>query len=77
MNDLYKIDRESYEPAYVQLANLLRRQIVDGVFRPGDQLPSVAQLCRRYGISPMTVRRSINLLADQGVVSTARDVARL
>jgi DNA-binding GntR family transcriptional regulator len=71
-NPIYQIDRESYEPAYVQLANLLRRQIADGLFRPGDQLPSEAQLCHRYGISPMTVRRSINLLADQGVLSTVQ-----
>lgn len=68
----YEIDRDSFEPAYLQLANLLRRQIADGVFRPGDQLPSEAQLCHRYEISPMTVRRSINLLADQGVVNTAQ-----
>jgi DNA-binding GntR family transcriptional regulator len=64
------IDRNAYEPAYAQLANILRRQIAEGEFRPGDQLPSEAQLCRRYGISPMTVRRTINLLSDQGVVST-------
>jgi DNA-binding GntR family transcriptional regulator len=67
-----RIDRDSYEPAYLQLANILRRQIADGAYRPGDQLPSEAQLCRRYGISPMTVRRSINLLSDQGVVNTAQ-----
>ena len=67
-----KIDRNAYEPAYAQLANILRRQIAEGSFRPGDQLPSEAQLCRTYGISPMTVRRSINLLSDQGVVSTAQ-----
>lgn len=67
-----QIDREAYEPAYAQLANILRRQIANGHFRPGDQLPSEAQLCRTYGISPMTVRRSINLLSDQGVVSTAQ-----
>jgi len=66
------IDRSSYEPAYVQLANILRRQISGGLFRPGDQLPSEAQLCRRYEVSPMTVRRSINLLVDQDVVSTAQ-----
>jgi DNA-binding GntR family transcriptional regulator len=66
----YQIDRESSEPAYAQLANILRRQIAEGAFRPGDQLPSEAQLCRRYGISPMTVRRSINYLSDQGVVNT-------
>jgi GntR family transcriptional regulator len=68
--DQYQIDRDSYEPAYVQLAKILRRQIADGAYRPGDQLPSEAQLCRRYGISPMTVRRSINLLSDQDVVNT-------
>jgi len=66
------IDRSSYEPAYAQLANILRRKISDGVYRPGDQLPSEAQLCRAYDVSPMTVRRSINLLADQDVVSTAQ-----
>lgn len=68
--DPYTIDKDSFEPAYLQLANILRRQISEGAFRPGDLLPSEAQLVRRYGISPMTVRRSINLLLDEGVVST-------
>lgn len=66
------IDRNSYEPAYAQLADILRRQVAAGMFRPGDQLPSEAMLCRRYEVSPMTVRRAINLLADEGVVSTAK-----
>ena len=39
-----------------------------GILLPGDQLPSEAQLCKRYDVSPMTVRRAINLLVDQGVV---------
>jgi DNA-binding GntR family transcriptional regulator len=63
-----KIDRSSYEPAYAQLVRILRGQIAAGVFRAGDRLPSEAQLCERYGVSPMTVRRVINILADQGVV---------
>ncbi|MEW5829829.1 MAG: GntR family transcriptional regulator [Chloroflexota bacterium] len=62
------IDRDSYEPAYAQLAGILRQSMAAGILRPGDQLPSEAQLCERYGVSPMTVRRAINLLADQGVV---------
>lgn len=66
------IDRDSYEPAYAQLVNILRRQVAAGLFRPGDRLPSEAQLCRRYDVSPMTVRRAINILSDQGVVSTAQ-----
>jgi len=66
------IDRSSYEPAYAQLVNILRRQVAAGLFRPGDQLPSEAQLCQRYNVSPMTVRRAVNILSDQGVVSTAQ-----
>jgi DNA-binding GntR family transcriptional regulator len=63
------IDRDSYEPAYAQLTNILRRSMAAGILRPGDQLPSEAQLCERYGVSPMTVRRAINTLVEQGVVS--------
>ncbi len=65
------IDRRSYEPAYAQLVDLLRLQIADGTLRPGDQLPSESQLCKLYRVSPMTVRRAINILVDQGVISTA------
>ena len=63
------IDRDSYEPAYAQLVRILLRQIATGDFRPGDRLPSEAQLCELYGVSPMTVRRVVNILADQGAVT--------
>ncbi|CAG0928400.1 Mannosyl-D-glycerate transport/metabolism system repressor MngR [Thermoflexales bacterium] len=63
------IDRDSFEPAYAQLANILRQSVAAGVLRPGDQLPSESQLCQRYGVSPMTVRRAMNILVDQGVVT--------
>ena len=62
------IDRSSYEPAYAQLVNILRQSMAAGILRPGDQLPSEAQLCEHYGVSPMTVRRAINALVDQGMV---------
>jgi DNA-binding GntR family transcriptional regulator len=71
-NQNVTIDRESYEPAYAQLVRILTGQIAAGVFRPGDRLPSEAQLCERYGVSPMTVRRVVNILADQGLVTTER-----
>ncbi len=63
-------DRESFEPVYAHLARVLRRGVATGMLRPGDQLPSESQLCRWYRVSPMTVRRAINILVDQGVVTT-------
>ncbi len=63
------IDRRSHEPAYAQLVRILMGQLAAGVFRPGDRLPSETQLCELYAVSPMTVRRVVNILADQGVVT--------
>jgi GntR family transcriptional regulator len=67
-----KIDRKAYEPAYLQLINIIRDQISRGIYRSGDRLPSESKLCRLYQVSPMTVRRAINVLIEQGVVSTAQ-----
>lgn len=72
LNPALAIDRDSYEPAYVQLVNILRQQVASGVFRPGDRLPSESALRRQFDLSPMTVRRAINILADQGVVVTSQ-----
>jgi GntR family transcriptional regulator len=66
------IDRNSFEPPYHQLASLLRQQIASGELRPGDRVPSEAQLCERYEVSPMTVRRAINILLDEGLVTATR-----
>jgi DNA-binding GntR family transcriptional regulator len=52
------------------LVNNLRQQIAEGKLRSGDQLPSESQLSKLYKVSPMTVRRAINILLDQDVVST-------
>ncbi|MBW1998443.1 MAG: GntR family transcriptional regulator, partial [Deltaproteobacteria bacterium] len=70
MANITDIDRTSYEPAYVQLVNILKEQIAAGAYLPGSRLPSESQLCKRYKVSPMTVRRSIKVLLDQGVVAT-------
>ncbi|MBN2059882.1 MAG: GntR family transcriptional regulator [Deltaproteobacteria bacterium] len=66
------IDKQSYVPAYIQLVNILKDQISDGRFLPGSKLPSESELCRKYKVSPMTVRRSINTLLDENIVSTIR-----
>jgi DNA-binding GntR family transcriptional regulator len=72
MEEIHNIDRNSFEPAYVQLVNILRNQIAFGQFKPGERLPSESQLCKRYEVSPMTVRRAINILLQQGLVSTTQ-----
>lgn len=59
-------------PAYVQIANTLSEQISCGVYVPGSRLPSEADLCQEFGVSPMTVRRGLTILADQRLISGKR-----
>jgi DNA-binding GntR family transcriptional regulator len=62
----------SYEPAYLRIAHALSDEIAAGVYRAGDQLPTEPQLRAQYGVSPVTVRRAINILLDRGLVTTTQ-----
>jgi DNA-binding GntR family transcriptional regulator len=69
MQQLKKIDRRSHEPSYTQLVHIIQEQVASGDLRAGDRLPSESQLCKYHRVSPMTVRRAINILVEQGVVT--------
>lgn len=63
-----RIDKDRFEPAYAQLAAILRRQIAGGVYPPGGRIPSEASISRQYGLSVMTVRQAIGVLTEQGLI---------
>lgn len=46
----------------------ISRQIQDGTLRPGDRLPSAAQLCRQYTVSTAVVRGATLWLKAVGLV---------
>lgn len=59
-------------PAYQQLADEIRSQILSGSPVPGERLPGEAELCKRHGVSRSTVREAIRLLEAQQLVVTTR-----
>lgn len=65
-------NRESFVPVYFQLAEDLKEKILSGDLKPGDALPSEAQLGEQYGISKMTVRNGLRLLAEEGLIESFR-----
>lgn len=67
-----QLDRESPEPAYSQLARLLRERILSGEFRPGERIPSVPALAETFGVASMTARQAIDYLARQGLIVRLR-----
>jgi DNA-binding GntR family transcriptional regulator len=63
-----RIDKDRFEPAYAQLAAILRRQIAAGTYPPGAKIPSESSISRKYGLSVMTVRQAIGVLIAQGLI---------
>jgi DNA-binding GntR family transcriptional regulator len=53
-------------PLYLQVADDLRRRIVDSELRPGDQIPPLSELVREYDTSSTTVRQAITVLRNEG-----------
>ena len=51
-------DSEFPLPKYARVVTELRRRIEEGEYRPGDMLPSEAQLVREFGIGRTTIVRS-------------------
>lgn len=59
-------------PIYARLADLLRRDILNGHLRPGQQLPSERTLQQEYGLGRHTIRRAVAVLRAEGLVVVAR-----
>lgn len=67
-----KIDKDSPIPYYHQLKELLRHRIQAGVWPPGSQLPTEAEICRMFGVSRTTVRQALSELLHEGLIRRER-----
>ena len=54
--------RRENEFRYLKLANILREQIHSGFIKPGEFLLSENELCKHYGMSRTSVRKSLDQL---------------
>lgn len=63
-----KVQNSAPVPVYLQIAQLLTRQIKAGYWREGERLPTEAELAERLHVAVGTLRKSLALLAEQGVL---------
>lgn len=55
-------------PVYLQIAELLARQIKAGYWHQGERLPTEAELAQKLNVAVGTLRKSLALLEQQGVL---------
>ncbi|MEJ5219258.1 phosphonate metabolism transcriptional regulator PhnF [Cognatishimia sp. D5M38] len=62
----------SKTPLWQAISNALREDMAEGRYRPGDKLPTEAELAERFGVNRHTIRHAISVLVEDGLVRTRR-----
>ena len=66
----YIFDNE--RPIYIQLVEMLRKEIVSGKLKAGERLPSVRELALTTRVNPNTMQKALVELENEGLVYTER-----
>jgi len=64
------IDPTGPEPPYRQIAADIRAAIESGELRPGQRIPTESELVEAYEVARSTVRRTVRLLREEGLITT-------
>lgn len=67
-----RLDPRSDRPLALQLADLLRAEIQQGLRRPGSKLPTESEFQAEFGVSRTTIRAALAALAGEGLVLTRK-----
>jgi len=64
------LDFRSGLPIYTQVVNQIQSQLVNGILKPGDQLPTVRALAEELRVNFNTIARAYRLLDEARIIST-------
>lgn len=62
--------QDGQTPLYLQIKNLIQRQIEEGMYADGDKLPSESQMCQAYSVSRIPVRKALGMLEAEGLIQS-------
>ncbi len=69
-----KVDKHSGVPAYLQIMNMIKSEIILGRLRVGDKLPPVRVLQKVFDVNVNTVVRALEKLVAEGVLESRHGV---
>ncbi|MEA1885471.1 MAG: DUF977 family protein [Thermotogota bacterium] len=67
-----KLNEESAEPLFQQIAEIIEDMIIAGDLKKDDQVFSTNQLSETFQVNPATARKGLNLLVDKGILYKKR-----
>lgn len=62
------INHDAATPVYLQIRNQIKQDIAAQIYRNGDKLPSEREMCEKYAVSRIPVRKALEMLEAEGLV---------
>lgn len=66
----------SERPIYFQIMERITMDIISGIYKPGEKLPSVRELAQEAGVNPNTMQKSLSELERTGLLYSQRTSGR-
>lgn len=63
-----EIRPQSPVPLYAQIKDILRARVLDGTYKPHEQMPSESEMIAAFNVSRITVRQALNDLQNEGLL---------
>ncbi len=60
------------KPKYIEIAEYLENQIREGALEPKSMLPKESVLQEQFSVSRVTIRKSLQILVENGLISRSR-----
>lgn len=67
---------DSDRPIFLQIIEKIQTNIISGVYKPGDKLPSVRELAAEASVNPNTMQKALSELERTGLVYSQRTSGR-
>ncbi|QAY65225.1 GntR family transcriptional regulator [Paenibacillus protaetiae] len=67
---------DNHLPIYMQIMDLIKKDIISGQLMPGDKIPSVRELAAELQINPNTIQRALQELEREEIVESKRGMGR-
>ena len=62
----------SLVPIYQQIKESIKSWIIDGIYKPSQKIPSESELIKEFGVSRLTIRQALGILAKEGYLVSKR-----
>ena len=59
-------------PLYRQVYEELRKDIMEGIYQPGEYLPPIREEAKRLGVARNTIENAYLMLAEEGYIQAKR-----